>query len=433
MNRNNPAKNHQNTVDRMRKKMIVNKGGQKICLVLLVRNQPNTVKSLLDSVKSIIDTISIIDTKLSSDQPNDLIDSILEWGKDNNIPVTVSIDKFKSLPYNKTNSIKISKSKFPGTDYFLLSELDFVWNISNFDKNKLTENKYDVIQNTDYYRSTRLLSAKINWICHLKTYEYWTDFNDKSNNNGDLLTTLSINEELTESKYQEKILLLLENLKEPNICKYDKLRVKFYLGYVFRKANMFEEAIQCSLKRIEDGGCKEEIYYSIYNVARSYEEWAWKIKQCVEYINKEIKNEDETKFIEKWNCNNLVINELLNENAKLFNQAMQHYKRAYDFRPTRAEPLYSASKLYRQLGVEEIYILGYQMIIAGKNIKCPTDYLFVNKDCYDYLFDFELMMIAYLIKDKKSEGADALIRLLKIENLPDIIKENINSKIEIYK
>ena len=38
MNRNNLAQTRQNTVDRMRKKMIANKGGQKICLVLLVNS-----------------------------------------------------------------------------------------------------------------------------------------------------------------------------------------------------------------------------------------------------------------------------------------------------------------------------------------------------------------------------------------------------------
>jgi len=431
MNRNNLAQTHQNTVDRMRKKMIANKGGQKICLVLLIRNQSNNISALLDSVKSVINTISIIDTKLSSDPANDLIDSILDWGKNNAIPTKVSVDLFKNLSHNKTNSIKISKNKFPDTDYFLLSELDFIWNISNFHKESLVENKYDVIESTDYYRSTRLLSSKINWVCHLKTYEYWSDFNDRSNKgqNGYLLTTLSIKEKLNE----QKISLLLEDLSEPNISKYDKSRIKFYLGCEFKNVEMFEEAIQCSLRRIEDGGCKEEIYYSIYNIGMSYEEWGWKIKQCIEYINKEIKTDDEIKFIEKWNSNNLDINQLLTENVKLFNEAMTNYKRAYEFRPTRSESLYSSTKLYRRLEVNDLYVLAYQMITIAKRIKFPTDYLFVNQDCYDYLFDFELVMIAHLIPDKKAEGSSTLIRLLKREDLPDYIKEIITSKIDYYK
>jgi hypothetical protein len=333
---------------------------------------------------------------------------------------------------NKTNSIKLSKNNFPETDYFLLSELDFIWNTQNFNKENLFQDKYDVIHTNDYYRSTRLLSSKINWICHLKTYEYWMDYNDKSHTNGALLDNLSITEELNNNKYEERKALLIDNIHEVNVIKYDKSRIKFYLGYIFRNLNMFEEAIQCSLKRIEDGGCEQEIYYSIYNIGISYEKWGWKIKQCIEYINKELKTEDEIKHIERFNQNNLSVKDLLTENAKLFNQAMTHYRRAYEFRPTRSESLYNIAKLYRKLKVNELYILGYQTIIMGKKIRLPEDHLFVNRACYDYLFDFELVMIAHLIDDKKLEGKEALIKLLNRNDLPDNIKESLKSKINFY-
>ena len=423
-NRKNQAKNHQKTIDRMRKKMILNKGGQKICLVLLIRNQTNNVNNSLESLKSIIDMISIIDFNDS----NNLIDLILNWGKNNNVQTKVSIDEFKDLPYNRTNSIKISKNQFPNTDYFLLSEVDFIWNVKDFNKESLFKNKYDVIQNTNYYRSTKLLSSKINWVCHLKNYEYWTDINDKSNNNNSLLTTLSIKENLNDNK----ISLLFEDLNDPTISKYDKSRVKFYLGYELKKLYMFEQAISFSLERIQEGGCKEEIYYSLYNIGMSYEKWGWRIKQCIEYINKEIKTDDDIKYIRKWNEKDLSVSELITESVKLFNNSISHYKKAYEFRPTRSESLYSTAKLYRKLGVNEMYILAYQTIMIGKKIKCPTDYLFVNQACYDYLFDFELIMIAHLIPDKKLEGKKALVRLLNRNDLPDIVKENIKPLTDYY-
>ena len=419
-NRKNPAQNHQKTLDRMRKKMISNKGGQKICLALLILNQSDNVNNLLESLKPIIDMISIID--LSEDLHNNLINLILDWGKNNNIQTKVIKDKFKNLPHNKTNSIKTSKIQFPNADYFLLSELDFIWNLNDFKKEALFEDKYDVIQNTDYYRSTKLLSSKINWVCHLKTYEYWIDINDKSNSNGSLLTTLSIKKELNNDS---RISLLFEDLNDTTISKYDKSRVKFYLGYALKDSDRFEEAINFSLERIQEGGCKEEIYYSIYNIGMSYEKWGWKIKQCIEFINKEVKTDNDIEFIKKWNVKNQSIGELLTESAKLFNNAISHYKKAYEFRATRSESLYSTAKLYRELEVSEMYILAYQTIMIGKKIQCPTDYLFVNQACYDYLFDFELIMIAYLIPDKKLEGKEALIRLLNRNDLPDIIKENI--------
>lgn len=427
--KSNNHQNRQQTIDRMRKKNTINKGGTKICLVLLIQNQPNTIYNLLDSLKSIVDMISIID--LSNDPNNDLIKSILNWSTNNsNIPIKITNDQYKNLSYNKTNSIKISKKEFSNTDYFLLSELDFIWDINNFDKNSLLEDKYDVIQNINYYQSTRLLSTKINWLCHLNSYEYWTDINDKINNKGHLLTTLSINNDNNDC--EESLSLLYEDLNIPNISKYDKSRIKFYLGFLLKEIDMFEEAINYSTERIKEGGCKEEIYYSIYNIGLSYEKWGWKIKKCIKYINLTDKTDDNIKFIEKWNPKNLEINDLLTESAKLFNVAIYNYKKAYEFLPSRSESLYNSAKLYRRLEVNEICILAYQTIMIGNKIKYPTDYLFVNKACYDYLFDFELMMIAYLIPDKKLEGKAALIRLLKRTDLPNKIKENIKTKMEYY-
>ena len=426
--KSNNRQNPQKTIDRMRKKNTINKGGTKICLVILIQNQPNTIYNLLNSLKSIVDMISIID--LSNNPNNDIIKSISDWSTNNsNIPIKISNDQYKNLSYNKTNSIKISKKEFSNADYFLLSELDFIWDTNNFDKNSLVEEKYDVIQNMNYHQSTRLLSAKINWLCHLNSYEYWTDINNKINNKGNLLPSLSIN---NNDNKEEKISLLYEDLNTPNISKYDKSRIKFYLGCLLKEVDMFEEAINFSNERINEGGCKEEIYYAIYNIGLSYEKWGWKIKKCIKYINLTDKTDDDIKFIEKWDSKNLEVNDLLTESAKLFNLAIYNYKKAYDFRPSRSESLYNTAKLYRRLKVNEIYILAYQTIMIANKVKYPTDYLFVNKPCYDYLLDFELMMIAYLIPDKKIEGKTALIRLLKTPNLPNKIKENIKTKMKYY-
>ena len=415
-NRKNVAQNHQKTIDRMRKKMVENKGGQKICLILLIKDQTDNI--LLDSLKSVINMISIID--LSNNQ--NIINQITDWCKNNNISIKVNTDNFKDIAYNKTNSIKISKIAFPDSDYFLLSELDFIWIVNDFDEEILTKDKYDIIDNNNH-RCTRLLSSKINWLCHLNTYEYWTDINDKSYSNGNLLSSLSINN--NDNKYEEKILLLREELKSPGIPRHDKLRVKFYLGLMLKNVSSFEEAIIYSKERMMEGGCKEEIYYSTYNVGMSYEKWGWKMKKCIAI-------KDDLEYIKKWNPTNLTDEELLLETVKLFKQALFYYKKAYDSYPTRAESLYSSAKLYRKLAISEMYILAYQTIMIGKRIKLPSDYLFVNKACYDYLFDYELIMIAYLFPEKKSEGKEAMGRLLNRDDIPIKIKQNIISKIEYY-
>ena len=118
MSSKNKSFNRQKTVDRMRKKMILNKGERKICLILLIRDKVDSINELLYSLKTVIDSISIIKFNDNyNDNVDDLINLIVDWGKTNNVPTKINIDEFKNLSYNKTNSIKISKNVYPYIDY----------------------------------------------------------------------------------------------------------------------------------------------------------------------------------------------------------------------------------------------------------------------------------------------------------------------------
>ena len=143
-----------------------------ICLAMIVKNESANMVRLLDSIKSIIDMISIDDTG-STDDTREVI---LKWGKDNNVPTTVHDEPFINFGYNRSHSVEMAKKTYPEAKYILLSDADFVWEIDkNFRKNLLTLEYYLVRNNTTSlsYWCIRLLSAKLDWECVGVTHEYW--------------------------------------------------------------------------------------------------------------------------------------------------------------------------------------------------------------------------------------------------------------------
>ena len=420
---NNLDRQRQKSIDRMRKKMINNRGERNVCLVITVGDEKNDPNEILNSLKPVINSISLIYVTLS-EKKNESIDIICNWCKNNNFPIKINFNR-----NNRDQSVKISKLEFPDTDYFLLSNQDETWVVNNFDKTNLIDNRYDVLQNhgESYYPVTRLLSAKINWVCKLGAFEYWINGDNKNehpkNIKSSLLTSLKITS-ISEDDYEHNVKLLLDDLNNPTLSENDKLTAKFYLAKIFKDNDRFNDAIYYSTQRINGGGWEEEIYYSIYNIGMVYEKWGWKIKDCFD------NNDDE--FVKKWNTKNLNQIELMRESVSFFTQAIIHYKKAYEFRPSRSESLYSLAKLCRMIGTDEMNIVSYQTASIGSKIQIPNDKLYVNTECYDYLFAFEKAMISYLIPDKKQEGVIIISNLLNREDVPEKIKNKVRTKINNY-
>lgn len=414
---NNLAQRKQKSIDRMRKKMLLNKGERKICLVLLIEDDKNDIDKFLNSLKTVINTISLINVKSENK------DEIISWCKKNNIPL-----KINNNEYNLTQSIKISKIEFPDTDYFLVSNLNENWEVKNFDKKNLIDDRYEVLKkdNESYYPETRLLSSKINWVFKLGVFGYWINGKDEHPKNikNNLLTSLKVVPNTNIDNYERNVKLLFDDLNNPALTKNDKLTVKFYLAKIFKDNDKFEDAIYYSNERINGGGWDEEIYCSIYNIGMVYEKWGCKMKECF--------NNENIEFTKKWNDKNLTPMELLRKSASFFAEAIAHYKKAYEYRPTRSESLYSIVKLCRIIETNEMTKIGYETSLIGNKIKFPRDKLYVRSECYDYLFDFEIAMISHLIPEKKENGAIIIDSLLNREDIPEDIKTQLRNKIKNY-
>jgi len=426
--------------ERLRKKIAVKQGPKKICVIGIMKNESKNVDRLFDSLLPLPpDMICITDTGSEDNTPN----KILEWGKRHNIPTTVHHEPFKNFAYNRTYSIRIAKKTYPEADYFLLTDADFVWEINKggtFDKTLLIDHKYLIEQYNKAlsYWNIRLLSSKIEWECVGCTHEYWAESKKQAEYAGEVRTakikTLVIDDKEDGGCKADKFIrderLLRGGLEDEQTPAHLKTRYKFYLGQTLKDMGRYEESIEWYTKRIQDRGWVEEVYYSKFQIGFNHEQLGWKKKQAVTIMGKSNKNPDEEAHLIKWNPNNLSPKELMEQSTQHFTDAGINYLAAYNYRKIRAEALYYLTRMYRLLGMNDMAL---NFAVIGNKIKYPEeDTLFIERGCYDYLFDFEISIVAFYLPDKKDLGREAISRLLQHDNLPQWIKETVEKNSRHY-
>lgn len=388
-NKNNKRRGTGNNENRVN-----NSGGnriKKICLCMIVKNESNIIERCLNSARPVIDYVSICDTGSTDDTPN----IIKEWCERNKIPGTVHNETFKNFGHNRTLSVELAKKSYPEADYLLLLDADMILEISNkksFNKNSLTQDQYHIMQYNKFikYWNTRLIKTSLNWKCMGVTHEYWDCQVDHSLGKCDQLIIDDREDGGAKSdKFERDIRLLMDGINDPDTPSNLRTRYYFYAGQTEKDRCNYKQSISWYRKRIEDGGWAEEVYYSHYQIG-----------YCYQQLGK----------IEK---------------------AIYAYSQAWEYRPSRAEPLYQISKIYRMKGNNNLSLM---FSLQGKQIPFPTDdTLFVDYHVYDYLFDYEISICAFYVNGKKNVGRDAIKRLLpKIKDLPSDIALCVKSNAPFY-
>lgn len=148
------------------------------------------------------------------------------------------------------------------------------------------------------------------------------------------------------NKYERDIALLEKALEtDPNNGRY-----RYYLGNSYRDGNRPMEAIGQYRQRVQLGGWEEETHSAMMNLAHCW---------------KDMKNEP---------------------------GFLSGMLEAFNFRPSRAEPLYDLAKYYREKGDHAASLLFSK---AGLNIKRPDDVLFVNDFVYSHGLRYEYSIEGY--------------------------------------
>lgn len=348
----------------------------KLCLTMIVKNEGKIIQRCLDSVKDLVDYISICDTG-SNDNTVEIIETFM---RENDIPGKVHHHEWKNFGHNRTLSAVAARQtladlKAPlDTTYLLLLDADMVLDATpDFSLNQLQDDAYMLVQRCGglAYYNTRLIRASFPWVSKGVTHEYWACATPNRNTK---LATLVIDDRedggSKADKFERDLKLLTEGLKEePNNERY-----MFYCAQTNKCLKYFDEAIKWYKNRIAKGGWQEEVWYSKYMIGEIYEEMGF------------------------------------------WDQALRWYLEAYQYRPERAEPLKKISAHYRRAGDNE---LAYFFATQGSRIPFPSnDSLFISQPAYDYQFDEDISISAFYTKHK-DEGFAALNRLLLKKDVPE--------------
>ncbi|MCW3105220.1 MAG: hypothetical protein JWO09_3660 [Bacteroidetes bacterium] len=316
----------------------------RICLNMIVKNEAAVIRRCLESVMPVISYWVIVDTG-STDNTKEIIHECLK-----DIDGELHERPWKNFGHNRSEALELAKGK---GDYLLIIDADevlsfdrgFTWPVLDRD-GYMIETKFSA---TSYVRM-QLVNNRLNWRFEGVLHEYIHSPEMKTSGTLTHVYNYPYPDGARSSdpnKYKRDA-LVLENalLEDPENARY-----VFYLAQSYRDAQEHELALKNYIKRVEMKGWPEEVWFSLYQIAilsnRMGEDWA---------VTKE-------KFLA-----------------------------AFEYRPSRAEPLFHVAHYYRS---NERYDLAYLYASQGERIPLPADILFVEKPVYEYLLPMELAISAH--------------------------------------
>ena len=356
-----------------------------LCLNMIVKNESKIILRLLNSLVGFMDCFCICDTG-STDNTIQLIEN---FSRDKGVPGVVIRKPFKNFAFNRSFALK---SCVGMSDYVLLLDADMIFEIGNFDKNKLKDaDSFCLLQGNDnyYYKNMRIVRNNGLYKYTGVTHEYVEVPQNNRNINlkKDELFIRDIGDGGSKAdKFERDIKLLLEGIKEdPNTVRYH-----FYLANSYKDSQQFEKAIEYYKKRISMGGWHQEIWYSYYNIGNIY------------------------------------------QHEKKMADAIYYWMECYNNNPLRLESLYKIVNHYRDVGKHKTAKVYYDLaknVLTNTNIE-KDDYLFLENDVYTYKFDYEHSILACYLNIKNIN--DEVVSILnKCDNYGIVL--NTLSNMKFYK
>ena len=321
-----------------------------LVLNMIVKNESRIIERLLTTVAPIIDAYCICDTG-STDDTKERIERFMNA---KGIRGEVFDEPFKNFGHNR--SVALDRAAKWG-DYALLLDADMKLVIGPaFRKDAFREAGYLILQGSpafEYY-NTRIVKLGIGVKCVCPTHEYY-DFPAGTQHNTRLPREFLRIDDIGDGgckadKFTRDIRLLKEGLEaEPTNGRYH-----FYIANSHRDLGQHKEAIEWYKKRIALGGWHEEIWNSMYEMGKCY---------------------------------------LATGDAA---QGIYTLLEAYNYHSARAEPLHEITQHFRIRGKN----IAAQMICdKAKSIPYPSqDVLFIKRDVYDYLLDYEQSILSFYSK-----------------------------------
>lgn len=351
-----------------------------ICLNMIVKNESRSIQRCLESVKPLIDSWVIVDTG-STDGTQILIQEIL---KDK--PGELYERPWVDFGHNRNEALALAQDR---ADYLLMIDADEMLAFSSgFSMPLLDKDCYFITvrePRADYQRLF-LIDARLPWrwegVLHESLICDPPHTFDLIEGVMNLSQTNDGGRAQDKQKYAKDALILEEALKkDPANSRY-----AFYLAQSYCNAGEYLLALETHKKRIGMGGWDEEIFWSLYQIG--------------------------------------VLQEVLQMDPKGIIEA---YTAAYQYRPSRMEPLYRLANTYLQ---QRDYVQGYITAKHALSIPLSQDHVFVERWIYSYGVWLTFANCAFELK-RYGEAAEACRQVLLQPDLPDEMRERVQSNLDL--
>ncbi len=351
----------------------------KICLNMIVKNESKIIERCLSSVKPLIDSWVIVDTG-STDGTQEIIKKCMK-----DIPGELHEREWVDFEHNRNEALNLAKGK--GDYLFFIDADEELIFAPDFKKPILLDDAYYILCQQTGAQSHRLLlvSNDLDWkwkgILHeailcdqVKSLAILPGILNQIHYDG----ARSQNP----NKYKEDAKLLESAIKnEPNNSRY-----MFYLAKSYDDANMPEEALQYYQKRVDMGGFREEIFWSLVRIAK--------------------------------------LQQALGEDSEVF---IASYEKAFACHPCRIEPLYFLTEYYL---LSKNYEMAYETAKRALAVPPHHDISMVEQWMYDYGLLFQFSDCAYHVGNL-DEAIETCQQVLKIKHIPLFLREAISNNIKV--
>jgi glycosyltransferase involved in cell wall biosynthesis len=365
----------------------------KLCLVMIVKDEEDTIKKCLSAVAPYISYWVIVDTG-SKDKTKEVIQETMDaFG----IEGELHERPWVNFEVNRTESLNLAKGK---CDYRWIIDADdtFITEIAGvnpFAGLDSTPDGYQLMYklNILQYHRVQLVKSDQDWVYKGVLHEYL--HLDKPNLFHGIVPNSHVVADISplkraatlEEKYANDAKILEEALiKEP-----DNTRYVFYLAQSYRDSNQLEKSIEAYQKRASMGQWEEEVYYSMYMEAKLKEKLGHPIEE-VTYM----------------------------------------YSRAWEYRPARLECVFHAMRKFRE---QKRYLLAFAYGDVAIKTRGTSDILFVEPEIWQWRLLDEYSLAAYYIGNPELsvEKTKAIVNAPFFKDIHPEEQNRLKKNLEFYK
>jgi glycosyltransferase involved in cell wall biosynthesis len=374
-------------------KPLSNKQEISLCLVMIVKDEEDTIAKCLKAVAPYISYWVIVDTGSKDNTLNVIRETTAEL----NIEGELHERPWVNFEVNRTESLELAKGR---CDYRWIIDADDTFypevpGVNPFAGLTNEPDGYQILYklNTLQYHRVQIVKSDQDWVYKGVLHEY-LHLDKPEISQGIIpmsyviadISPLKRANSLQEKYANDAIILEKALVDEPNNTRY-----MFYLAQSYRDSEQHEKAIEAYEKRINMGEWPEEVYYSMYMIA--------KIKEKMGASDKEV-----TEF----------------------------YSRAWEYRPERLEAVFHTM---RKLRDQKRFLIAFAYGDIAIKTRGTGDILFVEPEIWQWRLLDEYSLCAYYIgnPDLSVEKTAAILSAPFFNTLPEDEKTRLRKNMDFYK